>query len=214
MTEKCTIDFAWFLLRFDDLALVTGHAKNRDSLKNLTGQAEAMFKHLIEVNPDKDALDRTFKTLSHKCHRFPNVNQILEVYESEARVAIKPQETKRRGCSKCSTGWVHYLTGRTTKNGRPEKASAPCYHCNKGESGPWPYLIQDHDRIYLAATRIGDHQWRAIVPAGQRPELTSLNPLRTSSSLEASHRDGPTLCPDGADLRQSFNQMTKIMEVA
>ena len=214
-------EFKDFLAHFDKLALQTGKAKGDRDLGKLTPQAQGMFEHLADLQPEIEPLKSAFIKLARNCRYFPTVQEIRDAYEAEARSLRriqgkgKGEATKAKGCPKCSSGWVHYLTGHThPKSGRPMKASAPCYYCNKGETGPWPYMIQDRDRIAIAATRIGEHQWRAIVPAGQKPEMTSLIPLSTSADLESAFQEGPISCPISGGLRQQFDQMTKSTEVA
>lgn len=211
------VDLRYFLQSFKSLAEHLGTpwsgvmlTKGESWFRELTGRFQAV---------DSDLLDRTTATLRRKCKTFPSYGDFEEVYANEHRIhrqaQAKPagdEKAKAKGCPKCSSGWVNYLG--PVENGRPTRKSAPCYYCNKGESGPWPYLIQDRDRICIAATRIGEYQWRAIVPAGQKPEMTSLIPLSTSADLEAAFHEGPISCPISGGLRQQFDQMTKSMEVA
>lgn len=214
-------EFKDFLAHFDKLALQTGKAKSDRDLGKLTSQAQVMFEHLADLQPEIEPLKSAFIKLARNCRYFPTVQEIRDAYEAEARSLRriqgkgKSEATKAKGCPKCSSGWVHYLTGHThPKSGRPEKASAPCYYCNKGETGPWPYMIQDRDRIAVAATRIGEHQFRALLAGGDKPQVTSYRPVHTSEALEATFREGPIMCPTSGGLRQQFDQMTKSMEVA
>lgn len=210
-------EFRDFLAHFDKLALQTGKAKSDRDLGKLTSQAQVIFEHLADLQPEIEPLESAFVKLARNCRYFPTVQEIRDAYAAEARslrkIQGKGEAAKAKGCPKCSSGWVHYLTGHThPKSGKPEKASAPCYYCNKGETGPWPYMIQDRDRIAVAATRIGEHQYRALLADGDKPQVTGYRPVHTSADLEASFHEGPIPCP--FDLRGRFDQMTKSTEMA